>query len=63
MAEQTVLVAIDIGTTKVCVLIGEIAERGEDPHGGVPSPLDREVEADREAEEHPGHQAEEREKH
>src|SRR2546430_8944234 len=28
MAEQTVLVAIDIGTTKVCVLIGEIAERG-----------------------------------
>src|SRR5438309_8849176 len=24
MAEQTVLVAIDIGTTKVCVLIGEI---------------------------------------
>ncbi|HEV8468248.1 MAG TPA: cell division protein FtsA [Candidatus Limnocylindria bacterium] len=29
MAEQTVLVAIDIGTTKVCVLIGEIAARGE----------------------------------
>src|SRR3989475_1761010 len=28
MAEQTVLVAIDIGTTKVCVLIGETAERG-----------------------------------
>jgi len=28
MAEQTVLVAIDIGTTKVCVLIGEIAARG-----------------------------------
>ena len=28
MAEQTVLVAIDIGTTKVCVLIGEVAERG-----------------------------------
>src|SRR3989441_2561069 len=28
MAEQTVLVAIDIGTTKVCVLIGEFAERG-----------------------------------
>ena len=30
MAEQTVLVAIDIGTTKVCVLIGEMAG-----HGGV----------------------------
>src|SRR4030088_2218159 len=30
MAEQTVLVAIDIGTTKVCVLIGEMAA-----HGGV----------------------------
>src|SRR3989440_4092502 len=28
MAEQTVLVAIDIGTTKVCVLIGEVAARG-----------------------------------
>ena len=28
MAEQTVLVAIDIGTTKVCVLIGEMADRG-----------------------------------
>src|SRR5256712_8109905 len=28
MAEQTVLVAIDIGTTKACVLIGEVAERG-----------------------------------
>src|SRR2546428_10604217 len=28
MAEQTVLVAIDIGTTKVCVLIGEMAPRG-----------------------------------
>src|SRR5213594_3858165 len=28
MAEQTVLVAIDIGTTKVCVLIGEMAARG-----------------------------------
>src|SRR5437867_9117539 len=30
MAEQTVLVAIDIGTTKVCVLIGEMGA-----HGGV----------------------------
>jgi len=28
MAEQTVLVAIDVGTTKVCVLIGEVAARG-----------------------------------
>src|SRR2546429_2471454 len=28
MAEQPILVAIDIGTTKVCVLIGEIAEGG-----------------------------------
>jgi cell division protein FtsA len=28
MAEQTVLVAVDIGTTKVCVLIGEISDRG-----------------------------------
>src|SRR5437667_3280467 len=28
MAEQTVLVAIDIGTTKVCALIGEMAARG-----------------------------------
>src|SRR2546421_2712023 len=28
MAEQTVLVAIDIGTTEVCVLIGEMAPRG-----------------------------------
>src|SRR5438132_346662 len=28
MAEQTVLVAIDIGTTKVCVLIGEMAGCG-----------------------------------
>src|SRR5437588_600518 len=28
MAEQTVLVAIDIGTTKVCVLIGEVGARG-----------------------------------
>src|SRR5213594_5156361 len=28
MAEQTVLVAIDIGTTKVCVLIGELTARG-----------------------------------
>src|SRR5438132_11329486 len=28
MAEQTVLVAIDIGTTKVCVLIGETESRG-----------------------------------
>src|SRR2546427_8806714 len=28
MAEQTVLVDIDIGTTKVCVLIGEMAARG-----------------------------------
>src|SRR5256884_5262839 len=28
MAEQTVLVAIDIGTTKVCVLIGETPARG-----------------------------------
>lgn len=27
MAEQTVLVAIDIGTTKVCVLIGEVGAR------------------------------------
>jgi cell division protein FtsA len=27
LAEQTVLVAIDIGTTKVCVLIGEVAAR------------------------------------
>ena len=27
MAEQTVLVAIDIGTTKVCVLIGEVGGR------------------------------------
>ena len=31
MAEQTVLVAIDIGTTKVCVLIGEVGGRS----GGV----------------------------
>ena len=31
MADQTVLVAIDIGTTKVCVLIGEVGSRG----GGV----------------------------
>ncbi|HUQ41221.1 MAG TPA: cell division protein FtsA [Candidatus Limnocylindrales bacterium] len=31
MAEQTVLVAIDIGTTKVCVLIGEVGARS----GGV----------------------------
>src|SRR6184192_2585995 len=28
MAEQTVLVAIDIGTTKVCVLIGEAGRAG-----------------------------------
>src|SRR2546428_10232388 len=28
MAEQTVLVAIDIGTTKVCVLIGEVGRSG-----------------------------------
>ncbi|MGH2499085.1 MAG: cell division protein FtsA, partial [Candidatus Limnocylindria bacterium] len=28
MAEQNVLVAIDIGTTKVCVLIGELARSG-----------------------------------
>jgi cell division protein FtsA len=28
MAEQTVLVAVDVGTTKVCVLIGEVAARG-----------------------------------
>ncbi len=28
MADQTVLVAIDIGTTKVCVLIGEVGGRG-----------------------------------
>src|SRR3989442_5268749 len=28
MAEQTVLVAIEIGPTKVCVLIGEMAARG-----------------------------------
>src|SRR5256714_6718692 len=28
MAEQTVLVAIDIGTTKVCVLIGEVSRGG-----------------------------------
>src|SRR5437588_10973402 len=28
MAEQTVLVAVDIGTTKVCVLIGELTARG-----------------------------------
>ena len=28
MPEQTVLVAVDIGTTKVCVLIGEMNERG-----------------------------------
>ena len=27
MADQTVLVAIDIGTTKVCVLIGEVGDR------------------------------------
>ena len=27
MADQTVLVAIDIGTTKVCVLIGEVGAR------------------------------------
>ena len=31
MADQTVLVAIDIGTTKVCVLIGEVGARS----GGV----------------------------
>ena len=29
MAEQTVLVAIDIGTTKVCVLIGEVSRGGD----------------------------------
>jgi cell division protein FtsA len=28
MTEQTVLVAVDIGTTKVCVLIGEMSHRG-----------------------------------
>jgi cell division protein FtsA len=28
MPEQTVLVGVDIGTTKVCVLIGEMSERG-----------------------------------
>jgi cell division protein FtsA len=28
LPEQTVLVAVDIGTTKVCVLIGEVAARG-----------------------------------
>src|SRR2546430_7861890 len=28
MAEQPILVAIDIGTTKVCVLIGELTARG-----------------------------------
>ena len=31
MTDQTVLVAIDIGTTKVCVLIGEVGGRS----GGV----------------------------
>ena len=31
MADQTVLVAIDIGTTKVCVLIGEVGGRS----GGI----------------------------
>ena len=28
MAEQTVLVSIDVGTTKVCVLIGEVSRAG-----------------------------------
>src|SRR5437660_6555494 len=28
MAEQTVLVSIDVGTTKVCVLIGEVSRTG-----------------------------------
>src|SRR5258708_16137554 len=28
MPEQTVLVSIDVGTTKVCVLIGEVARNG-----------------------------------
>src|SRR3979409_49765 len=28
MPEQTVLVAIDVGTTKVCVLIGEVSRTG-----------------------------------
>src|SRR5439155_1703735 len=40
MAEQTVLVAIDIGTTKVCVLIGEMAARGGvDGQEGVRDPI------------------------
>ena len=28
MPEQTVLVSIDVGTTKVCVLIGEVSRTG-----------------------------------
>src|ERR671935_1507113 len=38
--EQTVLVAIDIGTTKVCVLIGEAGGRGVDVIGIGQSPSD-----------------------
>jgi cell division protein FtsA len=42
LAEQTVLVAIDIGTTKVCVLIGEVGGRtgGVDVIGIGQSPSD-----------------------
>jgi cell division protein FtsA len=38
--EQTVLVAIDIGTTKVCVLIGEASARGVDVIGIGQAPSD-----------------------
>src|SRR5437868_14825111 len=40
MPEQTVLVAIDIGTTKVCVLIGEMGARGVDVIGIGHAPSD-----------------------
>src|SRR2546425_749180 len=41
----------------------ERVERGEDPDGGVAGPFDREVEAKRQPEKHPGDEAEEREEH
>ena len=40
MSEQPVLVAIDIGTTKVCVLIGEMSQRGVDVIGIGQAPSD-----------------------
>jgi len=52
-------VPLELGTERA----KERVERGEDADRGVASPLDRQVELQRQAEEDPGDEAEERKPH